>query len=155
MVPGTLTDGVEAASLDDVMRESDVVVVLATLNEKTKGLIGSRELAFMKPSAFLVNTARGELIDENALIETLTHQKIAGAALDTFTVEPLPAESPLRALSNVILTPHMVGQTQAAADEFKPVLLESALRILDGNLPIHCKNADTHQCLSTSCCRII
>jgi len=105
-------------------------------------MLGERELALMKPSAYLVNTSRGEAIDEGALYRALKEKRIAGAALDSFTVEPLPDDSPLRGLDNVILTPHMVGHTQDVFASFPPAAVENITRILSGEPPLYCKNPE-------------
>jgi phosphoglycerate dehydrogenase-like enzyme len=100
--------GVEAcASLEDLLRSADIITLHVTLNPGTRGLIGARELAFMKPSAVLVNTARGPVVDEAALVAALRERRIAGAALDVFDEEPLPPAHPLRTLDNVVATPHL------------------------------------------------
>ncbi len=100
--------GVEcAAGLDDLMERSDIVSVHMVLADSTRGMIGARELARMKPTAMLVNTARGPIVDEEALVQALKEKRIAGAALDVYDVEPLPDTHPLRTLSNVIATPHV------------------------------------------------
>jgi len=96
-----------AGSLDNLLRESDVVSLHVTLNEKSRGLLGARELALMKPDAYLVNTSRGPLIDEQALLAVLKEKRIAGAGLDVFDREPLPEDHPLRRLDNVVATPHL------------------------------------------------
>jgi phosphoglycerate dehydrogenase-like enzyme len=96
-----------AGSLDDLLRESDVVSIHVTLNEKSRGLLGARELALMKREAFLVNTSRGPIVDEPALIAALKEKRIAGAGLDVFDREPLPNDHPLRRLDNVVATPHL------------------------------------------------
>ena len=96
-----------AGTLDDLLRASDVVSLHVTLNEKSRGLLGARELALMKPDAYLVNTSRGPLIDEQALIAALREKRIAGAGLDVFDREPLPSDHPLRQLDNVVATPHL------------------------------------------------
>ena len=103
--------GVIWAERADLLAEADVVVLLVDLNAQTRSLIDASALARMKPSAFLVNIARGGVVDESALGEALTGGGIAGAALDVFADEPLPADSPLRALDNVVLTPHVAGAT--------------------------------------------
>ncbi len=101
--------GVRYAPLDELLRRSDFVTLLVPLSKETEGMIGARELALLKPSAFLLNTGRGKLVDEGALVEALRARAIAGAALDVFRDEPLPAGHPLRTLDNVILTPHFAG----------------------------------------------
>jgi phosphoglycerate dehydrogenase-like enzyme len=100
--------GVERApSLDALLQRADVVTLHLVLSDSTRGIIGARELSLMKPTALLVNTSRGPLIDEAALLQTLTHNRIAGAALDVFDIEPLPVAHPLRTLTNVVATPHV------------------------------------------------
>jgi phosphoglycerate dehydrogenase-like enzyme len=100
--------GVERApSLDALLQRADVVTLHLVLSDSTRGIIGARELGLMKPAALLVNTSRGPLIDEASLLQTLTEKRIAGAALDVFDTEPLPAEHPLRTLPNVVATPHI------------------------------------------------
>ena len=97
--------------LDDLMRESDYVCVATPQTPQTEGMIGAQRIALMKESAYLVNIARGGIVDEDALIDALSENRIAGAGLDVFTYEPLPPESPLCALDNVILCPHIGGGT--------------------------------------------
>jgi phosphoglycerate dehydrogenase-like enzyme len=100
--------GVEqCASLDDLMRRSDVVTVHLILSTRSEGTIGAAEIALMKKSAYLVNTSRGPLVDEAALIAALQKKRIAGAALDVFDEEPLPLDSPMRRLDHAVLTPHL------------------------------------------------
>ncbi len=96
-----------APSLDDVLRTSDVVTIHLVLSERTRGLIGARELGLMKQTAYLINTSRGPIVDERALIAALKKDKIAGAGLDVFDEEPLPAAHPFRTLENVVATPHL------------------------------------------------
>ena len=98
--------GAEFVELDELLRRSDVVSVNIALSDKTKGLIGRRELAFLKPTAIIVNTARGAIIDEGALLECLESKRIAGAGLDVFSQEPLPAGHLFTRLDNVVLSPH-------------------------------------------------
>ncbi|HYK12561.1 MAG TPA: D-2-hydroxyacid dehydrogenase family protein [Burkholderiales bacterium] len=98
--------GVARVEKDELFAHSDVLSVHLVLGERTRGIVGARELALMKPTAILVNTARGPLIDEEALIKTLQERRIAGAGLDVFTHEPLADDSPLRKLPNVVLMPH-------------------------------------------------
>ncbi|WP_038207372.1 D-2-hydroxyacid dehydrogenase family protein [Xenophilus azovorans] len=98
--------GTRLASQEELLSGSDVVSLHMVLADSTRGLIGRRELALMKPTAYLVNTSRGALVDEAALVEALRERRIAGAGLDVFAEEPLPDPHPLRAVDNVILTPH-------------------------------------------------
>ena len=99
--------GATAVSKEDLLRRSDVLTIHLVLSPKTRGLIGAGELALMKTSSLLVNTSRGPLVDEAALIAALTSRRIALAALDVFDTEPLPADHPFRSFDNVLGTPHI------------------------------------------------
>lgn len=99
--------GAELVSKERLFKAADFVSVHLVLSERSRGVIGAAELGWMKPSAFLINTSRGPLIEEAALIDTLSNHRIAGAALDVYDTEPLPAGHPLRALDNVLVTPHI------------------------------------------------
>ncbi|ATY10999.1 hydroxyacid dehydrogenase [Amycolatopsis sp. AA4] len=99
--------GVTAVSKEDLFARADVLSVHLVLSERTRGLVGAAEFAAMKPTALLVNTSRGPIVDESALLDALRGKKIAAAALDVYDVEPLPADHPLRTLDNAILTPHI------------------------------------------------
>lgn len=131
---------VEFVDLETLLKESDIVSVHTTLTPATRHLLDARRLAQMKGSAFLVNTSRGAIIDEAALYRALSTGKLAGAALDTFEKEPLPLDSPLRTLGNVILTPHMVGHTQEIFDAIPKVVFENTMRILRGLEPLYLRN---------------
>ena len=115
-------------------------MVLASLNAETRGLISAEKLRLMKPTAILVNTARGAIVDEAALADALKRKAIAGAAIDCFAVEPLPAESPLRGLPNVILTPHMIGHTVEAHHSLEVATRENLARVLAGQPPRYVVN---------------
>src|SRR5215471_7442435 len=99
--------GVEYATKDDLLGRSDFISIHVVLSQRTRGLIGARELGLMKRTAFLINTSRGPIVEEAALLSALTEKRIAGAGLDVFDVEPLPLDHPLRALDNVVITPHL------------------------------------------------
>ena len=99
--------GVGYATKEDLFATADIVTVHVVLSARSRGLIGRDDIARMKPTAHLVNTARGPIVDEDALYEALRDKRIAGAALDTFSVEPLPVDHPIRKLDNVVLTPHL------------------------------------------------
>jgi phosphoglycerate dehydrogenase-like enzyme len=99
--------GVEYAAKDDLFRQSDFITIHVVLSQRTRGLIGSGELGLMKPSAFVINTSRGPIIDQTALIAALRERKIAGAGLDVFDTEPLPLDHPFRKMDNVVITPHL------------------------------------------------
>ena len=103
--------GIEQLELDEVIARSDYLIITVAANSETRHLIGQRELALMKDTAFLINIARGAVVDEPALITALQDGAIAGAGLDVFDVEPLPADSPLIALENVVLAPHALCWT--------------------------------------------
>jgi phosphoglycerate dehydrogenase-like enzyme len=98
---------VRAVSKRDLFAQSDVITIHMPLSEASRGLIGADDLAAMKPTAYLVNTSRGPIVDEAALIDALDERRIAGAALDVYDVEPLPADHPLRSLDNTLLLPHI------------------------------------------------
>lgn len=132
--------GVQLVNLDSLLERSDIVGLFASVNSANRHMLDERALGLMKADAFLVNVARGELVDETALYRALRDGRIAGAALDVFAVEPLPADSPLRTLDNVILTPHMVGVTRESIAAVVPAALENIARVLDGELPVYCKN---------------
>jgi len=118
--------GVEFVELDDLYCSSDVVSIHLRLSPATEGFIASRQLALMKPTAILINTARGAIVDEVALIDALVKGRIAGAGLDVFSTEPLPAGHPLAQLPNVVMTPHCAGIT--------PEALEAGLRMAVENI---------------------
>ena len=99
--------GATLVDKDALFRQADIVTIHLILSRRTSGLVGAAELALMKPTAWLVNTSRGPIVDEAALIEALQARRIAGAALDVFGVEPLPADHPFRSLDNVLATPHI------------------------------------------------
>jgi phosphoglycerate dehydrogenase-like enzyme len=99
--------GARRVEKDELFQRADFVTVHLILSKRTRGLVTARELALMKPGAYLINTSRGPIVEERALIDVLTNHKIAGAALDVFDEEPLPDEHPLRKLDNVVLTPHL------------------------------------------------
>ena len=126
--------GIEYASLDEVLKLADVVCLFASLNSGTRRMIGARELGLMKPSAYLINIARGELINQDALVNALSSGQIAGAGLDVFESEPL-YDSPLFALDNVVLTPHQAGLTQGGKAGAAVRAARNALEVLNGAIP--------------------
>jgi len=120
-------------TLDALLETSDVVSLHCPLTPQTRNLIGARELELMKPDALLVNTARGEVVDEPALVEALRAGKIAGAGLDSFAPEPLMATNPLWTLANVIVTPHVGGVTEEARREVSLMTVRNVLALLAGH----------------------
>ncbi len=124
--------GCEASSLDELLQQSDVVSLHARLTPETRGLIGQRELALMKPTAYLINTARAWLVDEEALLEALQKERIAGAALDVFWQEPVPTDSPWLELDNITLTSHLAGTTRDAFIKSVKLVTQAALDCLNG-----------------------
>lgn len=118
--------------IDDLLAEADFVVLAVPLTPETQGLIGAAQLHRMKPSAWLINIARGAIVDEAVLIQALQAGTIAGAALDVFTTEPLPPESPLWGLPNVILTPHQSWSTPHLQAREAALFLDNLRRYLSG-----------------------
>lgn len=118
--------------LDAVLADADYVVLALPLTPATRGLLDRRRLALLRPTSFLINVARGELIDEQALAEALTAGRIAAAALDVFNEEPLPPSSPLWKLPNVILTPHSSGRSDASDDRASEIFLDNLARYFAG-----------------------
>jgi D-3-phosphoglycerate dehydrogenase len=134
------TRATRVADLAKLLRTSDIVNILAELTAETQGMIGDAELRAMRRDAYLVNTARGAVVDETALVQALRDGIIAGAALDAFAAEPIAPDSPLRTLDNVILTPHNIGHTLELVDSFVPAAYENAVRLAAGEPPLHVKN---------------
>ncbi|MHB8993343.1 MAG: phosphoglycerate dehydrogenase [Chloroflexota bacterium] len=128
--------------LEQLLRESDFVTLHCFLNDGTHHLINAERLALMKPTAYLINTARGPIVDEEALYQALKEKQIAGAALDVFGQEPLPAGSPLRTLDNVYLAPHAAGQTDGAMHAMGTIAADNVIAILKGKKPLGLVNKD-------------
>jgi phosphoglycerate dehydrogenase-like enzyme len=125
----------ELVGLDDLLRESDYVLINCPLTSQTRHLIGSRELSLMKPDAFLINTARGAVVDERALVQALKDGKIRGAGLDVFEQEPIGPDSELLQMENVILTSHSVAWTEELFRDMGRIDCEGALAIRRGEVP--------------------
>jgi phosphoglycerate dehydrogenase-like enzyme len=134
-----LAHGVRMASLEDLLARSDVVSIHLRLSERSYKLIGKRELRLMKPTAYLLNTARGPIIDEAALIDALRHRRIAGAGLDVFEQEPIDPSNPLLQLDNVVCTPHIGFVTQETYEQMLGGAVENILNYLDGH-PTNVRN---------------
>jgi phosphoglycerate dehydrogenase-like enzyme len=123
-------------ALRSMLKKCDFVVVTVPRTDTTRGLLGAKELAAIKPSAYLVDMSRGEIIDHNALIPLLRERKIAGAALDVFPVEPLPADSPLWKLPNVIISPHIAGFSPQYDERATALFIQNLRRYIE-ELPLY------------------
>jgi phosphoglycerate dehydrogenase-like enzyme len=126
---------VSYAPLDDLLQQADIVSIQIPRTPQTEGLIGPRELRIMKKSALLINTARGGIVDEEALIECLTEKRIAGAGLDVFAEEPISSQNPLLHMDNVVLTPHTAGAAWESVQRTLEVSVENMLRVALGEKP--------------------
>jgi phosphoglycerate dehydrogenase-like enzyme len=125
--------GVEYVSFDDLFRQADALFVATKLTEQTRGMVGARELALMKPTSYLINIARGPIVDEQALIEALQQHRLGGAGLDVYDQEPLPSDHPLTRLHNVVLTPHVGWGTGNNFALMVDNLTAAVLKYLDGD----------------------
>lgn len=130
--------------LEPLLRDADVVSLHVPMTDKTRNMIGEKELALMKPSAVLINCARGGVIDEKALVEALRTNKIHSAGLDVFSEEPIKVDNPWVNLDNVIITPHMAGLTQEAAASVSIMAAEGVLAVLNGQKWPHVANSDAY-----------
>jgi D-3-phosphoglycerate dehydrogenase len=127
--------GAEAASLEKLLAEADAISIHVPLSQETRNLIGPRELAHMKPSAFLINTSRGGIVDEQALAIALKEGRLGGAALDVLSIEPPPPDHPLRQAPNLILTPHLSFYSRESVIELQTKAAEEVARALKGEPP--------------------
>jgi phosphoglycerate dehydrogenase-like enzyme len=132
--------GVESVSLEELLRASDYVLVNCPLTPETRGLLGKPQFALMKPDAVIINTARGPIINEAALIDALQSGRIRGAALDVFEKEPLSADSPVIAMDNVILSSHSIAWTEELFRDMGRIDCEGALAVYRGEAPQHVVN---------------
>ena len=135
--------GADQVPLDQLLAESDIVSVHTPLDHDTRGLINAAALARMKAGAILINAARGPVVDEAALTAALDSGRLGGAALDVFESEPLAADSPLRAMENVFLSPHMGGATRQAEARVHQTIKSNCARVLDGLQPFNVVNGVT------------
>jgi D-3-phosphoglycerate dehydrogenase len=124
--------GVEYSTKEDLFRNADVVTIHLVLSDRTRGLVGAKELGSMKKSAYIVNTSRGPIIDEKALLDALNKKQIAGAGLDVFDVEPLPLDHPYRKMDNVVITPHLGYVSQQNFEKYYPDIVENIRGFMDG-----------------------
>jgi phosphoglycerate dehydrogenase-like enzyme len=136
--------GVQYVSKDELLSQSDILSIQVRLSERTRDLIGARELSLMRPHALLVNTARGPIVNEKALIDALKRNQIGGAAIDVFDVEPLPVDHPFRTMDNVIATSHIGYVTDGSYEFYYGESVENIRAWIDGK-PIRTLTADRRE----------
>jgi phosphoglycerate dehydrogenase-like enzyme len=124
--------GATLVTKDELLARADIVSIHLVLSERTRGLIGEREFALMKPTAYFINTSRGPIADEAALLAALREQRIAGAGLDVYEIEPLPLDHPLRSQPNTVLSPHIGYVSRESFTTFYPQLVDAIEAWLDG-----------------------
>ena len=124
--------GADYVSKDDLFRNADFVTIHLVLSDRSRGLVGAKELGLMKKSAYLINTSRGPIVDEKALIAVLQSKSIAGAGLDVFDIEPLPLDHPFRKMDNVVITPHLGYVSEQNYRKYFPDIVEDIRAWLDG-----------------------
>jgi len=134
--------GIEMVSLEELLRLSDYVTVNTLLNDSTRGLIGESELRMMKSSAFLINTARGPIVDQAALTQALAEKWIAGAGIDVFEKEPIDRDDPLLGLDNVILSPHGLAWTEEIVRDNGLEACDNILAVAEGQIPVGIVNRE-------------
>ncbi len=134
--------GVQLLSLDELLAQSDIVSLHAPITDQTRNMIGEREFGLFKRGAYLVNTARADLTDEDALYHALRSGHLAGAALDVFKDEPPSPDNPLLSLDNVIATPHVGGHTSEVITHQSRIAAEDLVRMFEGRPPLHCANPE-------------
>lgn len=136
----TLPAGVEAASVESICREADVVSLHAPLTPETRHILDAQRIALLKPTAIIVNTSRGPLIDEAALVEALKGQRILGAGLDVFETEPFARDNPLRALDNAVLSDHCGWYSEESVQDLQRKAAEEVARVFRGEAPLNWLN---------------
>lgn len=137
--------GVQFVSLDELLAESDFLSLHAALTPENRGLLNEARLRQMKPTAYVINTARGALIDEAALAKALNEGLIAGAALDAFATEPLPADHPLRTAKNVLLTPHLASFARETGERVSNTAAEAIIDLMQGRKPRFVVNPEVYK----------
>jgi len=142
-----VADFIEMQSVETVFSEADFVVLACPLNDATRGMVNAELIARMKPDAVLINVARGAVVDEAALVAALAGKRIRGAALDVYGTQPLPADSPLLELDNVVLTSHMAGITRESMLRMSETTVDQVLQLLRGELPEFLCNADARDAI--------
>jgi D-3-phosphoglycerate dehydrogenase len=137
-----LPEGPRFVSVDELVEKSDIVVLCCPLTPETTGLICRDRIQRMRPGALLVNVSRGPVVDDAALIDALSADRIGGAALDVFVTQPLPPDHPYFDFDNVIVTPHMAGITEESMMRMGVGAAEEAIRVLQGELPVNLRNPE-------------
>lgn len=134
--------GCEFMDLEELVRSSDLVTIHMPLNDETRNIVNAETLSWMKPTAYLINTARGPLVDLDALTDALENKKIAGAAIDVYDLEPPPPSFPLLGMDNVILTPHMAWASEESGQEIRDRIVDDILRHAKGEPPLYVVNKE-------------
>lgn len=129
--------GVQSVDLNTLLKEADIITLHLPLNGETRGLIGEKELRIVKPSAFLINAARSEIVEKYALLSALKERRLAGAAIDVFDNEPPSPEDPLLKLPNVIGTPHIAAMTREVQEKIVKTVCNDVVRVLNGQVPLN------------------
>jgi phosphoglycerate dehydrogenase-like enzyme len=124
--------GVEYATREDLFRLADIVTIHVQLGDRSRGMVGAKQLGLMKPTAYLINTSRGPIVEEGALIAALNERRIAGAGLDVFDIEPLPLDHPFRRMDNVVITPHLGYVSRQNYEHYFPDIVENIRAFIDG-----------------------
>jgi len=135
--------GANKVELDRVMKESDVITVHVPLNDETRHMIGEQQFRMMKPTAIFINASRGPVVDEKALIKILEERRISGAGLDVYEEEPLPEDSPLRSLENVVIVPH-IGSSSEALRRMVDVALQNVVLVAEGKEPMRIQTPEVY-----------
>jgi D-3-phosphoglycerate dehydrogenase len=136
----TLPENIESATADDICRQSDIISLHAPLTPDTRHILNRARIALIKPTAIVINTARGPLIDEAALVDALRENRLFGAALDVFTEEPVRSDNPLLELNNVVVSDHTGWYSEESVQDLQRKAAEEVVRILDGKLPLNWVN---------------
>ncbi|RLG19487.1 D-glycerate dehydrogenase [Candidatus Micrarchaeota archaeon] len=134
--------GAEIVPLERLLKESDYISIHVPLTKETRGMIGEKELGMMKPTAYLINTARGEIVDEKALTKALQEKRIAGAALDVYEKEPIGVDYALIGLKNVVLVPHIGSASKETREKMAEMAVDNLLAVLNGKKPANPVNAE-------------
>lgn len=140
--PGGLPDSVVPATLIELFQQADLIIVSCPLTDSTRGMINASVLSHARTGARLINVSRGAIVDEGALADALRHGRLAGAALDVFTTQPLPCEHALFGVPNLLLTPHLAGLTREALVRMSTVSARDMVRMLQGLRPLHFANPE-------------